>query len=284
MRVAYLDCFSGIAGDMFLGALIHAGVPLDHLRAELARLGLDGFSLEAERCWRDAMEGFRVDVRLDDGIDQPHRGLSDVKAILAGSALEPVIKDRATAVFTALARAEARVHGTTEDEVHFHEVGAIDAIVDIVGVLVGLEHLGVEQVRASRITLGRGFVRCAHGQMPVPVPATVELLKEHPVVFSELDGELVTPTGAALVATLATHAGSDYSMIPGPVGYGFGSRVREEGPPNALRLIVGEATSSYEEVVMLQTNLDDETGQVVGYLIDQALEAGHSTPTHSRSR
>lgn len=273
MKIAYLDCFSGISGDMFLGALVHAGVTPEWLRGELARLGLSGFSLEVERTWRDAMEGVRVEVRLDSRVAQPHRRLADIKNILAGSALDPEIKDRATAVFTALARAEARVHGTTEEEVHFHEVGAVDAIVDIVGTVAGLRWLGIDKVYCSTVTLGQGFAQCAHGQMPVPVPASIELLKGRPVQFSTLSGELVTPTGAALLSTCA-EPGDMPSFVPLAIGYGFGSRTRESGPPNALRLIVGEVPAALESVVVLETNLDDETGQVIGFLIERALEAG----------
>ncbi|MFG0318780.1 MAG: LarC family nickel insertion protein, partial [Planctomycetota bacterium JB042] len=235
MRVAYLDCFSGVAGDMFLGALLHAGLSLEALEAELAKLGLDEFELKVERTWRDAMEGIRVEVVTADGAKPPHRGLSEIKTILVGSGLDPETKEWATAVFTRLAEAEAQVHGTTVDEIHFHEVGATDAIVDIVGVVAGLRLLGVEEVHASKIVLGRGVARCEHGEMPVPVPATLELLKDAPVVLSDLEGELVTPTGAALVSTLARSIGSGFSFVPTAIGYGFGTRVREVGPPNALR-------------------------------------------------
>ncbi len=274
MRIAYLDCFSGVAGDMFLGALLHAGLSLDALKAELDKLGLHEFRLEATRVWRDTMEGVRVDVRVDEGANPPHRNLSDIKAILAGSALEPETKEWATAVFTRLAEAEAQVHGTTVDEVHFHEVGAVDAIVDIVGTVAGLRLLGVDEVYCSTITLGRGLVECQHGRMPVPVPATIELLKDAPVIFSELDGELVTPTGAALVSTLSRRIGPGFSFVPTAVGYGFGLRERAGGPPNALRIVLGESIDEYEEVVVLETNLDDATGQIVGFLIEKVLDAG----------
>ena len=211
MRLAYLDCFSGISGDMFLGALIHAGLDPEQLRAELAKLGLDEFELTAERAWRSAMEGVHVVVKTAEGADPPHRGLSDIKAILAGSALAPETKEWATAVFTRLAEAEAAVHGTTVDDVHFHEVGAVDAIVDIVGAVAGLACLGVDEVHCSRLVLGRGLQRCAHGEMPVPVPATLELLKDAPVVFSDLEGELVTPAPRWCRRSRARSGGSSRS-------------------------------------------------------------------------
>lgn len=273
MRIAFLDCFSGVAGDMFLGALLDAGLDLEELRAELAKLGLEGFRIEAESVRRQGIQGVRVEVEVKED-DPPHRGLADIKTIVAGSALAPETKEWSTAVFTRLAEAEAQVHGTTVDEVHFHEVGALDAIVDIVGTVAGLRILGVEELYASRLSLGRGLAECDHGKMPVPVPATVELLKNVPVVFSDLEGELVTPTGAALVATLARRIGTEYSFVPTGVGYGFGRRERDSGPPNAVRLILGDRDDTYEEVVVLETNLDDTSGQVVGFLIEKALAAG----------
>ncbi len=274
MRIAYLDCFSGVAGDMFVGALIHAGLDVKALEAELARLGNLGFRLHVEKVWRDAMEGVRFEVLVEPGATQPERHLSDVKNIIAGSGLDPQIKASAIAVFTRLAEAEAKVHGTTVEEVHFHEVGALDAIVDVVGAVAGLRLLGVDQVYCSRVTVGRGTQTAAHGVMPVPVPASIELLRGAPVVFSELEGELVTPTGAALVSTLTHRFGAAFSLVPSSVGYGFGKRERPGGPPNALRVVVGEADEAAESLVVLETNLDDVSGQVVGFLIDRVLAAG----------
>lgn len=288
MRIAYLDCFSGVSGDMFLGALLSAGLPLEALLAELEKLGLSEFRLEAGRTVRSGLEGFRVDVVVEEA-DPPHRRLDDIKAIIAGSGLDPEIKDRSLAVFTRLAQAEAQVHGTTVNEVHFHEVGAVDAIVDIVGTVAGLSLLGIDEVHASRITLGSGLAECRHGEMPVPVPATIELLKGAPVVFSGLEGELVTPTGAALVATLARSIGAGYSFTPSRIGYGFGRRERKGGPPNALRLILGTQPEVSEQIVLLETNLDDVSGQVVGFLLEKllangALDAYASTIQMKKSR
>lgn len=274
MRVAYLDCFSGISGDMFLGALIHAGLDVDRLRASLAGLGVPGFSIEAERTWRDAMEGVLCHVRIADDAPKPHRGLQDIKAILSASSLDPWVKERATSVFTHLARAEAKVHGTTEDEVHFHEVGALDAIVDIVGACAGLRLLGVDEVWSSAVSLGTGFARCDHGMMPVPVPATLELLRGAPLKFTGIEGELVTPTGAALLSTLATRIGAVPSLVVSSIGYGFGTRIRPDGPPNALRILIGEEAETAELLSVLETNLDDVSPQVIGYVIDRCLESG----------
>ncbi len=274
IRVAYLDCFSGISGDMFLGALVHAGLDLERLRSELAKLGLPGFRIEARRIWRDSVEGVKVDVVLDESEKQPHRGLSDIKAILGGSALDPIDKERAIAVFTRLAEAEAKVHGCGIEEVHFHEVGALDAIVDITGSVVGLRCLGIDEVHASPITMGRGFQNCAHGKMPVPVPASLEILKGAQIVMSDIEGELVTPTGAALVRTLSKRIGSGFSFAPSAIGYGFGTRERPEGPPNALRIVLGDIADAREELWILETNLDDVSAQIIGFLIERSLRAG----------
>lgn len=274
IRVAYLDCFSGISGDMFLGALVHAGLDVERLRSELDKLGMREFRIEARKVWRDALEGVKVDVIVDPQIEQKHRGLSDIKAILGGSGLEPRDKDKAITVFTRLAEAEAKVHGCGIDEVHFHEVGAVDAIVDVVGSVVGLRCLGVDEVHASPVTMGQGFVDCAHGKMPVPVPASLELLKGCPIVLSDIPGELVTPTGAALVKGLAKRIGHGFSFAPSAIGYGFGTRERKEGPPNALRIVLGEIADAGEDLHVLETNLDDSTGQVVGFLIERALRSG----------
>lgn len=273
MGIAYFDCFSGIAGDMVLGALIHAGLSEAALRAELAKLGLDEYTLRVEKVWRDAMEGMRVDVVVDAGRELPHRGLRDIRAILERSALDPVVKARSIAVFTRLAQAEGKVHGCSPDEVHFHEVGATDAIVDIVGAVAGLHVLGVDHVLVGPITEGCGTQRCAHGEMPVPVPAVAELMAGFELKLSRLSGELVTPTGAALLATLATPVTS-VSMVPRAVGYGFGSRVRKEGPPNALRVVLADAPRVDETLLLLETNLDDASGQVVGHALAKVLELG----------
>ncbi|MBL8769118.1 MAG: nickel pincer cofactor biosynthesis protein LarC [Planctomycetes bacterium] len=273
MGVAYFDCFSGIAGDMVLGSLIHAGLPEAVLRSELAKLGLDEYVLKIERVWRDAMEGFRVDVVVEAGRELPHRGLREIREILGRSSLDPWVKERATAVFTRLAVAEGKVHGCSPEDVHFHEVGATDAIVDVVGAVAGLRHLGVERVLVGPITEGSGTQRCAHGEMPVPVPAVAELLAGFEVRLSRLPGELVTPTGAALLATLATPVTS-VSLVPRSVGYGFGSRVRAEGPPNALRVVLATEPTRDETLVLLETNLDDASGQVVGHALTRVLELG----------
>ncbi|MGB2613329.1 MAG: nickel pincer cofactor biosynthesis protein LarC [Phycisphaerae bacterium] len=272
MNILYIDAFSGISGDMFLGALVDAGLAEADLRAALATLPIEGYELEVRREKRGSLAATRVEVKLDAKAKQPHRHLSDIETILgAGNGA------RALEVFRRLAEAEARVHGTTAQEVHFHEVGAVDAIVDIFGVCAGLEILGVERVVSSGLPMGSGHVDAAHGRLPVPVPAVVELMRGFPVRLCEEEGELVTPTGAALAVTLADAFGPMPAMVMEKVGYGAGAR---EGKhvPNVLRVILGRAAgpdaAESDSVWLLEANLDDATGETVGAATQALFEAG----------
>jgi uncharacterized protein (TIGR00299 family) protein len=274
-RVVYLDCFAGASGDMLLASLLHAGVPLDGLRAVLQALPLDGYAIETTEVVRQGIAGLRFEVRVD-AERQPHRHLADIEALIqgAGDALHVRARVRALAVFRRLARAEAKVHGTTPDEVHFHEVGAVDSIVDIVGFAVALELAGVEEVYASPLPLGRGFVRAAHGVLPLPAPATLEILAESgaPTVAVDVEGETVTPTGAAILSEVARFKRPDLRLIR--VGYGFG---KHEGFPwpNAVRACLGETrVGNHERVVLLECNLDNVTGEALGYAMERLFAAG----------
>jgi len=283
-RPVYFDCFSGAAGDMLLGALLDAGVGVDELRAGLLSLPVDGWTLEADAVRQHALGGTRARVRLLEA-DQPHRGLVAVLRIVRGGALPEPVADRASQVFERLAQVEAAVHGTTVDEVEFHEVGAIDAIVDVVGVVLGLHLLEVDwtQVLCSGLPLGSGWVTTQDGRLPVPAPATVELMRRggvpiRPDPTRDPTGELTTPTGAALLSVLASFA-SDASRIGQVerVGYGFGTR--EPAWPNAVRLLVGEPHTSdlgllRERVVEIQTNLDDCSPEELAFAMERLLEAG----------
>jgi uncharacterized protein (TIGR00299 family) protein len=244
MRIAYFDCFSGISGDMTLGALLHAGAEESAWRAELARLDVPGYELRVDSVVKEGISGLQVDVILHES-DQGHgRHLADIQAILDQSGLPDRVRMRALGAFTRLAAAEAKIHATTPDRIHFHEVGAVDAIVDIVGCCVGLELLGVERVYASALPFNRGWVECAHGTMPVPAPATLELLVGFPFRPDDRPKELITPTGAALLAETVerTPAGD---IAPAPpmtlraVGYGAGKR--NSWIPNLLRVLLGDA-------------------------------------------
>ena len=200
MKIAYFDCFSGISGDMSLGALIDLGVPAEAVVSELKKLPLKDWSFETSRERRGAIEGTRVVIVAK---DQPHRSFSDIRAILSQSGLEPWVKDRSIAVFERIARAEGKVHGIEPARVHFHEVGAVDSIMDIVGTVFCLRYLGIEKLHASPLPMGRGFVGTQHGTIPLPAPATVSLLSGVPVYGASMDRELVTPTGAGIISTLA---------------------------------------------------------------------------------
>jgi len=272
-KIAYFDCPSGISGDMTLGALVDAGLDLDQLRVELQKLNVEGWRIGAERVVRHGLTGTRLHVHAPE--QHVHRHLSDIADLIGRSALDADVQHRALAVFGRLADAEAAVHGTTRDEIHFHEVGALDAIVDIVGVVVGLKLLGIEQVYASSLPLGSGWTRSAHGEIPIPAPATLRLLQavNAPTTPDTTPFELVTPTGAALLAELATWGRPAFQLHA--VGYGWGGR--ELDRPNAVRVWLGEtgATSqSQDQVVLLQTNIDDQPATQLAYVAEQLLHGG----------
>jgi uncharacterized protein (TIGR00299 family) protein len=273
-RIAYLDCFSGISGDMLLGALIDAGVDARALERELRLLGVEGWSLPAERVRRAGIAATFARVELAEA-PQPHRRLPDVLAIIEASSLPAGDRDRAANVFRRLAEAEARVHGVPPDEIDFHEVGALDAIIDVCGAVVGLRLLGVEQLYCSPLPAGGGPARSQHGEIPVPAPATLELmaLANAPMFPSSADRpmEMVTPTGAAIVTTLASFERPAMSVVR--VGYGAGGR-DPEGWPNALRLWVGETIDARPTMLLVETNIDDMNPEIYGYVQEKLFAAG----------
>lgn len=273
--LAYFDCFSGVSGDMTLGALVDAGVSLELLKAELSKLPVGGYTLSAEAITSKGLRGTRVRVALDAHDHQPHRHLSDVLQIIHGGGLEPRVREQSEAVFRKLAEAEAHVHGVGLDEVHFHEVGAVDAIVDVVGSAIGLAALGIDAVYSSALPTGSGTVQTAHGLLPVPAPATLELLTRAraPIQPSVARAELVTPTGAAILAALAEFR--QPAMRLRAVGHGFGQK--ELLWPNCLRLWVGEPISGSADrdtVSVLEANLDDTTPEILGATMGRLFEAG----------
>ncbi len=277
MTLAYFDCFSGASGDMIVGALLDAGLSLQALKGELARLKLGGYEVSAEKVRRAGLAGTKFTVSVDSG-EQPHRCLGDIVAIIESAGLAGRPTGLARAIFTRLAEAEAKVHGLTVEQVHFHEVGAVDSIVDVVAAAVGIELLGIEKVFCSPVPLGRGTVATAHGRLPVPAPATTELLRgaltaEPPV--PGLAGELTTPTGAAVLTTLAEGFGPVPAMKLEATGYGAGSR-ESEAMPNLLRVLIGQADplGAADAVVELSANLDDCTGEVLGATVEKLLAAG----------
>lgn len=273
MRIAYLDCHSGISGDMMLGALVDAGADLERLNAAIGSLGLPGLRLVAEPVKK---QGFRAtQIRVEFEPEHKHRHLHHITAMIDAGQLTPPQKELAKRIFTRLGEAEAKVHGTTIEKVHFHEVGAADSIADIVGTAVGCDLLGIERFVASPIPTGTGRIRIAHGDVSVPAPATAELLQGIPLAETDIPFELTTPTGAAIIATLVKEFGGVPAMTVEKIGYGAGQRDLEQRP-NLLRLLLGKGRPSLanEEVWVVETNLDDVSGEIVGYCAGRLWEAG----------
>ncbi len=273
MKTAYFDCTFGISGDMILGALTACGMPFEHLERELAKLGVHGYELKEEKKMCSGIGAVKIDVIT--GHEHAHRHLSHIREIIESSSLSDRVKERAIAVFTKLAEAEAKVHDTTPEKIHFHEVGAVDAIVDVVGACIGLEYHGIEQVVSAPLRHGTGTVQCAHGVMPVPVPAVVELSAGVPVVRTSYDGEITTPTGAAIMTALAASFGPLEDFTVETSGYGAGTKEWEDHP-NILRVIIGETAedSSTDRCVMLESNIDDMNPELYGNLMDTLFAAG----------
>ncbi len=273
MRAAYLDCFSGISGNMFLGALVDAGLPEQVLRDAIAKIDLKGFSIKIKPVDKWGIRATHLDVDLT--AKHHHRGLADILKLIRAAELPDAVKDKACLVFERLGKAEAKVHGMPLDKVHFHEVGAVDAIIDIVGTVFGFHYLGVEQIYCSPLRVGRGFVKAAHGIMPIPAPATAELLHGIPWYPGDIDKELVTPTGAALVAELCSGFGDRPSgFLAEKTAYGAGTW--DLVIPNVMRLSLGSLPEqkNSDEMWLLEANVDDSTPEVIAYAIDKLLAAG----------
>jgi uncharacterized protein (TIGR00299 family) protein len=276
MKLLYFDCFSGISGDMTLGALLDAGFQIDRLREGLRGLQLPGWQLSAEKVWKNGMAATYARVKTED--QQRHRSLSAILEILKSAQLPPSVRERASAIFHKLGQAEGRVHDVPIEKIHFHEVGAVDAIVDIVGACIGFHALGVEKFACSPLNVGGGTAKMAHGVLPVPAPATANLLQGKPTYSNGVQRELVTPTGAAIVATLCDSFGSQPAMSVSAIGYGAGT-ADLEGQPNVLRIMIGEAAEKVvpgfdQEITVIEANLDDMNPQIYGYFQEKALAAG----------
>lgn len=276
MRVAYFDCPSGAAGDMILASLVDAGVSLEQLRAELAKLRLPGWTLVAREVMKGDFRATKLDVEIDESAHRHHRSLRDILEILERSALETSVRERAGRIFTRLADAEARVHGTDRESVRFHDVGAVDAIVDVTGGVIALDLAGVQAVHVSALPIGGGTVGGPHGRIPVPAPGTAELLRGFPVVDTGVKSELVTPTGAAILTTLAVSAGRMPALTVEAVGYGAGTKDLP-GTPNVLRCFLGRTVddgAADETVLQVETTIDDMSPQLYETLIERVFDAG----------
>ena len=288
MKLAYFDCFSGISGDMTLGALLDAGLPLEHLRGELRSLDVPGWELNAEKTWKNGMAATHAKVRTQD--TQTHRSLTTILQIIEKSKLPAAVKRQSSAIFQKLGEAEATVHDVPLEKIHFHEVGAVDAILDIVGACIGFAALGIGSFACSPLNVGGGTAKMAHGVLPVPAPATARLLIGKPTYSTGIQKELVTPTGAAIAATLCQSFGPQPPMSVSAIGYGAGT-TDLEGQPNVLRLMIGDAATrpaaaECEVIRVLEANLDDMNPQIYGYFLEKALAAGaldvFSTPVHMK--
>ena len=274
MKIAYVDCFSGISGDMLLGALLDAGVSLDELKDALSALKLEGFSVRTSRESKNGLFGTRVLIGVE-AQEQGHRNFRHIRKIIQEAGLSPWVKQKSIEVFELIAKEEGKIHNRPFEEVEFHEVGATDSILDIVGSVLAIEKMGIEALYASSLPLGSGFVNTAHGTIPVPAPATIALLKGVPVYDSGIQQELVTPTGAALLRGLVRSFGSMPPMVIEKVGYGVGTYDLPDRP-NLLRILVGEdrEDARSETVLVLEANLDDTNPEWLGYLMDRLFKAG----------
>ena len=292
-KILYFDPFNGISGDMILGALLDLGLPLDHLEKELATLKLEEYRLVAQEVARQGLRGINLQVQSREASSPDHhhhghgsRNFTQIRQLIEESGLSPWVRERSVSIFQRLGEAEAKVHETSLDEVHFHEVGAVDSIVDIVGACIGFHYFGVKHFWTAPLNLGAGTVTFSHGTWPVPTPATAELLVDFPVYMGEVHGELTTPTGAAIVTTLVEEQGTSPVCRYHKWGLGAGDREFEE-IPNMLRLLLGEQRSSddsgaahpgetwkEEEVSLLEANIDDMDAETFGHCLELALEKG----------
>jgi uncharacterized protein (TIGR00299 family) protein len=275
MKTLYFDCFAGASGDMILGALVASGADPLALISQLELLGVDGWRIDFEKVDRSGISATYARVHTQH--EHAHRHLSDILKIIYDSRLTGGVKDRAARIFSLLAEAEARVHNQPIESIHFHEVGALDAIIDVCGAAIGFELLEIEQFISSPLRVGAGMTEMAHGRFPIPPPAVAELLKGKPIYSGEIEGEFVTPTGAAIISAVCESFGPIPPMKIEATGYGAGSRDHQKFP-NALRIFVGETEDSTaqtdETLLMIETNIDDISPQVVGYVMDRALELG----------
>jgi uncharacterized protein (TIGR00299 family) protein len=279
MKTLYFDCFAGASGDMILGAMVAAGVDPGFLRGQLSLLRVSGFSIEFEIVNRSGLSA--TYARVETAHEHKHRHLSDIKQIIEGSGLSDSVKQRAVEIFTRLAEAEARVHNEPVEKVHFHEVGALDAIVDVVGAAICFDALQIERFVSSPLHVGSGMVKMAHGQFPIPPPAVTELLNGVPFYATEIKGELLTPTGAAIITTVCSEYGPIPQMKTESTGYGAGTREYQDFP-NVLRVLIGETEvgeteakdADDEHLWMLETNLDDASPQILGHVMERVLDLG----------
>ena len=290
MKIAYFDCFAGASGDMILGALMDAGLELEQLKNELAKLNLTHYDIQLKKVVKRGIGGSQALVSVDeDHHRHHHRHLRHIEEIIEKSSLKQSVKEKSLKVFRRLAEVEAKVHQTTIEKIHFHEVGAMDSIIDVVGAIAGLEALEIDRIYCSPFHVGAGMIECDHGTFPVPAPATIELVRGKPIYSTGVEGELLTPTGAAILTTLSSDFGPMPSMTVETIGYGAGSS--EPAIPNLLRVVIGtarEEIQGYEmdRMAVIETSIDDMNPQLYDYIIHQTLDMGAMdvflTPIHMK--
>jgi uncharacterized protein (TIGR00299 family) protein len=275
VKVAYLDTVAGISGDMTLAAFVSAGFPIDELSEEISKLNLAGVELEGSHVQRNGITAVKIEVVIS-GAGEKHRHLNEILGIIEKSSLSGSVKANAAKIFHEVATAEARVHNTSIEKIHFHEVGALDSIVDIVGAAICLDRFGIQAVYTSPIKLGSGgFAQTEHGKLPIPGPAALEILKGYPTILTDIPYELTTPTGAAIVKAMSSGVLSSERLIIEAIGYGAGTREIDQ-IPNLLRVMIGElnATTAEEDLLVVETNIDDMNPEIYPFVIDRLLESG----------
>ncbi|MBE3113583.1 MAG: nickel pincer cofactor biosynthesis protein LarC, partial [Actinobacteria bacterium] len=279
MKIAYFDCFSGISGDMTVGALLDAGLKIETLEKELKKLGLSGYQLEVNKVLKKGISATKFKVKIkEEGVERRYK---DILIILEKSKLDEEIKKETKKIFFNIAQAESKIHQKDIDRIHFHEIGGLDSIIDITSAVIGIKTLGIEEIHSSALPLGKGFVECSHGIIPVPAPATLELLKNIPTYSGGIESEMITPTGAAIISTLAKSFGERPLMKIERIGYGAGEK--EFSIPNLLRVSIGEKILKDEnlkdgyvsdEAVLIETNIDDMNPEFYDYIMDRLFSQG----------
>lgn len=272
MEIAYFDCFSGISGDMILGSLIDLGLDIEYLKKEFKKINISGYEINAEKIKKRDISCIKVNITVKD--KQKYRSLKEINALIDKSELNPEVKKKSKGIFLKLAKAESKVHNIDIDKIHFHEIGAIDSILDIIGAVIGLDNLNIKKIYSSTIPVGRGFVKTAHGKLPIPAPATSELLKGIPIYSANIKGELITPTGAAIITSLTNNFGEMPLMQIEKIGYGAGKSDFDH--PNLLRIFVGESLENYDTDVVnvIEVNIDDMNPEYYEVVFEKLLKNG----------
>ena len=269
MKIAYFDCFSGISGDMIIGALIDLGLDADFLKKELEKLNLRNYKIEARKIVKNGISATKFDV-IGGESHHEERNLKEINEIIEKSKLDNEIKSTIKKIFLKIGNAEAKIHNKSIDKIHFHEIGAIDAIIDVAGAVIGLKKLGIEKIYCSKLNVGTGFVDFSHGKFPVPAPATAEILKNVPVYNNNVEAELVTPTGAAIITTLAEKFGEMPEIEVEKIGYGAGTK--DLAHPNVLRIFIGEKNEGSESINVIEANIDNMNPEFYPYIMDSLME------------